>query len=717
MNVEVLLELKIKNLDKTFTYHVPDYLKEKIKIGKRVLAPFGNQKLEGFILKINNEEITYDLKDIIDVIDEDVILNEELLEIGKYISKKTLCTLISCYQTMLPKALKAQNKTKINKRYVTYLKLNEIPKNIKSEKQKQILDLLKEGKKLKTECIKISPSSVKTLLQNNVIHEIKEEEYRLQEETVLKTNKIKLSQEQQNVVDEVLKTKNKFVPYLLHGVTGSGKTEVYMTIIEDIIKSKNVIVLVPEISLTPQFIEKFQNRFGNKIAILHSALSDGERYDEWRKIKKNKVNIVIGARSAVFAPVKNLGLVIIDEEHSQTYKQENNPKYNAIDVALFRAKKNNCSIVLGSATPSIESYTRAKTNVYKLLELKTRVNASLPIVKLVDMKEEIKSGNRVLSNILIEKINERINKNEQVILLLNRRGYTTIATCKNCGYVHNCPNCDIPLIYHKSSNTMRCHYCGYGDKKLENCPICKSKDIIDYGMGTEKLEQIVNETFKNAKTLRMDIDTTSKKGSHKKLIDLFKSGEYNILIGTQMIAKGLDFANVTLVGVINADSTLNIPDFRSGERTFQLLNQVSGRAGRGLLKGEVIIQGFNINNYSIVCASTHNYLSFYEQEMSIRKKLNYPPFCNISKIEVKGKNYEQVYEEATKISKYLSSSKAIILGPSSASMPKINNIYQVQIILKYKNTKDILENLKFIVDKYKSNKNVNIDVDINCLKI
>lgn len=717
MNVEVLLELKIKNLDKTFTYHVPDYLKEKIKIGKRVLAPFGNQKLEGFILKINNEEITYDLKDIIDVIDEDVILNEELLEIGKYISKKTLCTLISCYQTMLPKALKAQNKTKINKRYVTYLKLNEIPKNIKSEKQKQILDLLKDGKKLKTECIKISPSSVKTLLQNNVIHEIKEEEYRLQEETVLKTNKIKLSQEQQNVVDEVLKTKNKFVPYLLHGVTGSGKTEVYMTIIEDIIKSKNVIVLVPEISLTPQFIEKFQNRFGNKIAILHSALSDGERYDEWRKIKKNKVNIVIGARSSVFAPVKNLGLVIIDEEHSQTYKQENNPKYNAIDVALFRAKKNNCPIVLGSATPSIESYTRAKTNVYKLLELKTRVNASLPIVKLVDMKEEIKSGNRVLSNILIEKINERINKNEQVILLLNRRGYTTIATCKNCGYAHNCPNCDIPLIYHKSSNTMRCHYCGYGDKKLENCPICKSKDIIDYGMGTEKLEQIVNETFKNAKTLRMDIDTTSKKGSHKKLIDLFKSGEYNILIGTQMIAKGLDFANVTLVGVINADSTLNIPDFRSGERTFQLLNQVSGRAGRGLLKGEVIIQGFNINNYSIVCASTHNYLSFYEQEMSIRKKLNYPPFCNISKIEVKGKNYEQVYEEATKISKYLSSSKAIILGPSSASMPKINNIYQVQIILKYKNTKDILENLKFIVDKYKSNKNVNIDVDINCLKI
>ena len=385
MNVEVLLELKIKNLDKTFTYHVPDYLKEKIKIGKRVLAPFGNQKLEGFILKINNEEITYDLKDIIDVIDEDVILNEELLEIGKYISKKTLCTLISCYQTMLPKALKAQNKTKINKRYVTYLKLNEIPKNIKSEKQKQILDLLKDGKKLKTECIKISPSSVKTLLQNNVIHEIKEEEYRLQEETVLKTNKIKLSQEQQNVVDEVLKTKNKFVPYLLHGVTGSGKTEVYMTIIEDIIKSKNVIVLVPEISLTPQFIEKFQNRFGNKIAILHSALSDGERYDEWRKIKKNKVNIVIGARSAVFAPVKNLGLVIIDEEHSQTYKQENNPKYNAIDVALFRAKKNNCPIVLGSATPSIESYTRAKTNVYKLLELKTRVNASLPIVIIVDM--------------------------------------------------------------------------------------------------------------------------------------------------------------------------------------------------------------------------------------------------------------------------------------------------------------------------------------------
>lgn len=722
MKVEVLLELQAKNIDKTFTYLVPKEKEKDIIIGKRVLVPFGKKKLEGFILNITNKKVDYNLKNIIEVIDEDVVLNQELLDIGKYISKKTLCNLITCYQTMLPKALKAKSNVNINKKYISYLVLNENNiDNIRSEKQKQIIELLKKGKTLKSKCTKISSSSVKTLLEKNIILEIKEEEYRLIQSEKSLYNKIKLTEEQSKAVSQVLENKNRFVPYLLHGVTGSGKTEVYMEIIQEIIKNKNVIVLVPEISLTPQFIEKFKNRFGNKIAVLHSALSDGERYDEWRKIRNNEVNIVIGARSAIFAPLNNVGLIVIDEEHSQTYKQENNPKYNAIDVAIYRAKKNNCPIVLGSATPSIESYTRAKTNIYKLLELKTRVNASLPVVKLVDMKDEIKKGNKILSDILIEKINDRINKKEQVILLLNRRGYTTITTCKNCGFVYNCPKCDIPLIYHKSSNTVRCHYCGYGDKKIDICPKCGSKDITDYGLGTEKLEQIIKETFNDAKTLRMDIDTTSKKGSHKKLIDEFKNENHNILIGTQMISKGLDFPKVTLVGVINADSTLNIPDFRSGERTFQLLNQVSGRAGRSNLKGEVIIQGFNINNYSIVCASNHDYKTFYEEEMKIRKKLNYPPFCNISKIEIKGKNYDEVFNEASKISKYLNDNKTddsiIILGPSACNIPKINDIYQVQIILKYKNTSHILEILSFILNKYKENKKINVDLDINSLKI
>ncbi len=722
MKVEVLLELKVKNIDKTFTYSVPKNMEKDIKIGKRVLVPFGNKKLEGFILNVTNKNIEYDIKDIIDIIDEEVVLNDELLEIGKYISKKTLCNLITCYQTMLPKALKAKNGTIVNKKYITYLVLNEDYENIKSEKQKQIIQLLKPGKKLKSECVKISASSVKTLIDKNIIKELKEEEYRLKEDVNAEKNKVTLTEEQNKVVNEVLKNKNKFVPYLLHGITGSGKTEVYMEIIENIIKTKNVIVLVPEISLTPQFIEKFRNRFGNKIAVLHSALSDGERYDEWRKIRNNDVNIVIGARSAIFAPINNLGLIIIDEEHSQTYKQENNPRYNAIDVALFRAKKNNCSIILGSATPSIESYTRAKMGIYKLLELKNRVNATLPSVKLIDMKDEIKKGFKILSSDLIEKINDRLNKQEQVILLLNRRGYTTISTCKNCGYVHTCPKCDIPLIYHKSSNTMRCHYCGYGDKKLDRCPNCKSEDIMDYGMGTEKLEKIVNETFENVKTIRMDIDTTSKKGAHKKIIDDFKNKKYDILIGTQMISKGLDFENVTLVGVINADSTLNIPDFRSGERTFQLLNQVSGRAGRGNKNGEVIIQGFNINNYSIVFSSKHDYIGFYNEEMKIRKKLNYPPFCNISKIEVKSKDYKKVFDEAEKIKEYLKEVKKkdrsiIVLGPTASAIPKINEIYQVQIILKYKDTSYILDALKFIVDKYKQNKNVNVSLDINSLRV
>ena len=717
MKVEVLLELKAKNIDKTFTYQVPLNLINQIEIGKRVLVPFGNQKLEGFILNITDEEVGYELKNIIEVIDETSVLTPEMLEIGKYVSKKTLSNLINCYQTMLPKALKAKNGVLINKKYISYLYLVK-EENVKSDFQNQIINLLKEGPQLKSKCNEISTYAVKTLINKNIIEEIKEEEYRLKDETILKYKKLQLTNNQQVIVNEVIDNQKKFIPYLLHGVTGSGKTEVYMNIIENVIHNKQVIVLVPEISLTPQLIDKFKSRFGNNIAVLHSGLNDGERYDEWRKIKNNEVKIIIGARSAVFAPTTNLGLVIIDEEHSQTYKQENNPKYNAIDVALFRCKKNNCPIILGSATPSIESYTRAKQNVYKLLELKTRVNTTMPNVKLIDMKNEIKQGNRILSSILIDKINDRLNKNEQIILLLNRRGYSTITTCKKCGYVQNCPKCDIPLTYHKSSNTMRCHYCGYGTSKLIKCPNCQNTDIMDYGMGTEKLEQIINQIFPNTKTIRMDIDTTSKKGAHKKIVDEFKQEKYNILIGTQMIAKGLDFPKVTLVGVINADATLNIPDFRSGERTFQLLSQVSGRAGRCQLEGEVIIQGFNIDNYSIVCASKHDYIGFYNKEINIRKSLNYPPFCNITKIEIKGSNYEEIFKESTKIVDYLKTAKSlIILGPSSSNLPKINNIYQVQIIIKYKDTAYLLEYLTFIIEKYKINKKINVDIDINCMKV
>ena len=719
--IDVLVELKAKQIDKTFTYLVPNNMKDEVQIGKRVLVPFGKQKLEGFILnEEKDKKIDYEVKEIIEIIDKIPVLNSEMLELGKYISKKTLCTLISAYQTMLPAALKAHKDFIVNKKYITYIRLIDnsyIPKN---DSQKEILELLKKGNVLKSELTKISISSINTLLNKKVVVEIKEETYRLNNTTNYEDKKIILNEEQQNVVNTVLEDLNKFKPYLLHGVTGSGKTEVYMNIIEEVLKKgKEVIVLVPEISLTPQLVNIFKARFKSSIAILHSALSDGEKYDEWRKIERKEVNIVIGARSAIFAPFTNIGLIVLDEEHSDTYKQDNNPRYDAIDIAIKRAKTYNCPIILGSATPSVESFTRAKANIYTLLELKNRVNKSMPVVDVVDMKEEIKKGYRILSKRLIEEINVRLDKEEQVILLLNRRGYSTTITCKECGETIKCPNCDIPLTYHKNGNKLNCHYCNYTTYKPKECNNCNSEAITDLGMGTEKLEEEVNKIFDKAKTIRMDIDTTRRKGSHEKIINDFRNKKYNILIGTQMIAKGLDFEDVTLVGVVNGDATLNIPDFRSGERTYSLLNQVAGRSGRTKKDGKVIIQCFNTDHYSIKYASVHDYYSFYKEDMNIRKKLSYPPYYNLCLIKLVSTDYTLLNNEANKIKQHLvnNTTSVNVLGPSLSQIPKIYNKYYMQIILKYKNINQVYNQLLFIIDKYKINNKIIIDIDFNPKKI
>ena len=721
MYIDVLVELKTQKIDKTFTYLVPDNLIDEIEIGKRVLVPFGNQKLEGFILNIKDKvEVDYKIKEILEIVDENPVLNEELLELGKYISTKTLCNLISAYQTMLPAALKAHKDFIVNKKYITYIKLIDntyIPKN---DNQKEILDKLKDKMILKSELTKISVSSINTLLKNKVIEEIKEETYRLDNSSNTSDKRVILNEEQQLVVDTVTSNLDSFNPYLLHGVTGSGKTEVYMNIIESVLKKgKEIIVLVPEISLTPQMVNIFKSRFKDSIAILHSALSDGEKYDEWRKIERKEVSIVIGARSAIFAPFTNLGLIVIDEEHSDTYKQDNNPRYNAIDIAIKRAQNYNCPIILGSATPSIESFTRAKSGIFKLLELKNRVNKSMPIVSVIDMKEEIKKGNRILSRELIDNINKVLDNDEQVILLLNRRGYSTTISCKECGEVIKCPNCDITLTYHKNGNKLNCHYCNYTTFKPMKCPSCNSESLTNMGMGTEKLEEVINETFLKAKTIRMDIDTTTKKGSHERIINDFRNKKYNILIGTQMIAKGLDFEDVTLVGVVNGDATLNIPDFRSGERTYSLLNQVAGRSGRTKKDGRVIIQCFNTDHYSIQFASKHDYISFYKEEMNIRKKLGYPPYFNLCLIKLVSTDYNLLVDESNKIKRYLDNNTkdVVILGPSASVVPKIYNKYYMQIILKYKNIKQVYNELKFIQDKLRLNNKVSIDIDFNPKKL
>lgn len=715
MYIDVLVEV-LAGKDQTFTYKIDPSL--NIKPGMRVLVPFGRQTLEGFVLgKNSNENFNYNIKEIIKVVDDKPVINEEMMMLGKYISKKTLAPLITCYQTMLPSALKAKKKNDVKKKYDTYLVVtNKIP-ILKSEKQKEMYNLILNGPILKKECTNISSYAVKVLLEKGYIKEEKKEVYRINENSNISKTNLVPNENQQSVLNEI--ELNKFMPYLLHGVTGSGKTLVYIKLIEEILKTgKEAILLVPEISLTPQVVNIFKKEFGDTVAILHSALSAGEKYDEWRKIERKEVSIVIGARSAVFAPFTNLGIIIIDEEHSETYKQECTPKYNAIDIALKRAKTYDIPVVLGSATPSIESYTRALAGVYKLLEMKTRVNENMPEITLVNMKDEFKKGNRVFSEILKQKINEKLEKNEQIIILLNRRGFSTTITCKECGFTHKCPNCDIPLVYHKGLNQMKCHYCNYSVPKLKKCPSCHNDSLTSFGMGTEKLEHQIQEEFPSAKTIRMDFDTTRNKGTHAKIIEDFKNENYNVLVGTQMIAKGLDFPKVTLVGVISGDSSLNIPDFRSAERTFQLLSQISGRAGRDKLKGEVVIQGFNIDHYSIVLSKNNDYSNFYKEEMNIRKKLKYPPFYNLCLIKLQGKDFNFLYSEGEKIATYLrNNTDNIVLGPSNGMMPKINNIYYLNIIIKYKNTKEIYEKLVFIKEKYLETKKMKVEVDLNPFQI
>lgn len=719
MVVNVLVELSNKNIDKTFDYLVPSNLENKIEVGKRVTVPFGHQILEGFVLGTNETEYE-NLKEIIDVVDEDIVLTKELLDLGKYVSNTTLSTLISAYQVMLPKALKAQKGTKINKKIVKYVELSDV--NIKefklNEKQQEILNIVKKEKRVKKEILnKISLSSTNTLIKRNILIEIEKEEYRLDTEEEL-IEKYPLTIEQQKVVDEILLEEEKRI-FLLHGVTGSGKTEVYMEIIEKMKEQgKTSIVLVPEISLTPQIVSRFRKRFGKNIAILHSRLSEGEKYDEYRKISRGEVDIVIGARSAIFAPLENIGIIIIDEEHSTSYKQESNPKYNAIDVAIERSKYHDAKVILGSATPSLETYARAKKGVYKLLELSRRVNnRPLPKVEIVDMNKE-KDKTSYFSEKLKKAITERIEKQEQIILLLNRRGYASFVTCSNCGYVEKCPNCDITLTYHKSSNTLRCHYCGYGNKRIDVCPECGEKAIKELGVGTEKVEEEINNLF-NCRTIRMDFDTTSRKGSHEKIIESFKNHEYDILLGTQMIAKGLDFENVTLVGVINSDTSLMIPNFRSSEYTFQLLSQVSGRSGRGNKEGSVIIQSHNPEHYAIALSKNHDYIVFFNQEMKIRRELSYSPYYYMASVKVISKEYDKAKEESNKVGSFLKNklTNSIILGPTVCSVFKMNNLYRFNIIIKYKKEDNLYPALTYLQEHYKNINNVKIDIDFNPINI
>ena len=726
MYVSVLTQIGAKAVDQTFFYHVPKLLENNIKIGVRVRIPFGNMILDGFVLGISDNS-SYDnskIKDIINVIDKEPVLNKEMLLLGKYMSDNLLASLSSCYQVMLPKALKAEVKSNIKIKYDRYLhrikSIEEIDRyigNCKYESQINLLCKLKEGDILIT---KMS-SSINTIIKYGFATIIYEECKRYKYDGISNYKRVNLTDKQRLVSDTIISSFGKSDTFLLYGVTGSGKTEVYMDVIEKAINNgKSAIMLVPEIGLTPQIVGKFISRFGNVISVLHSKLSDSERYDEYRKITNGESKIVIGTRSAIFVPFNNIGVIIIDEEHTSSYKQDNNPRYSAINVAEWRSKYHNCPLVLGSATPSLESFAKAGNHVYKLLSLTERAGGSvLPIVNIIDMKEEVKKGNFILSDMLKNKISEVLSKGEQAIILLNRRGYSSTISCKECGYVYKCPNCDITYTYHKSSNNLKCHYCGYSMVLPNKCSICGSDNLKDYGLGTEKLEETLNSLYK-ARIVRMDVDTTSRKGQHQKIIDDFGEHKYDILIGTQMIAKGLDFPLVTLVGVVSIDSSLTSPDYRASENTFQLLSQVSGRAGRSENKGEVIVQTFNPDHYAITLAKNHDYIDFYKEEMKVRKMLKYSPYYYMVLVSITSKDYELGFKEANKIGSYIRnniSSDSIVLGPTMANMFKVNNIYHYQIIIKYRKDDSLMKVLKFIIDMQVKNNKIDVSIDFNPSRI
>ncbi|MCD2254483.1 primosomal protein N' [Listeria marthii] len=786
---KVIVDVPAMQVDRPFDYFIPEDLEELIRPGMRVSVPFGNRKIQGFVIALGETKENPKLKGIDGVMDLAPVLNEELMELGDWLAEDTLSFRVSAYQAMLPAALRAkyekyflrldeeneeleqlfegyetldwkvaeargllkqigkwvregsvevvyQVKNKItNKkvRVVSCLKaphqlaeiIEDMPKNAKAQSRVlaffqafegteiTAVDLKKQAETTDTTIKKLADLGLLTI-QEKIISRDPYENHQFE-----KSESLELLPDQQTACAKINAAKEQET-FLIHGVTGSGKTEIYLQTIEAKLKEgKEAIVLVPEISLTPQMVERFKSRFGSEVAVLHSALSSGEKYDEWRKIERKEARVVVGARSAVFAPFENLGIIIIDEEHEASYKQEDNPRYHARDVAIWRATKYQCPVVLGSATPSLESFARAKKGVYTLIELPSRVNdRAMPEVNVVDMREELRKENRTeFSTELLEKIKDRIAKKEQTVLMLNRRGYSSFVMCRDCGYVVECPNCDISLTYHQSSNQMKCHYCGHEERVPQKCPSCEGEHIRYFGTGTQKVEESLTKLIPEARVIRMDVDTTRTKGAHEKLLNSFRNHEADILLGTQMIAKGLDFPDITLVGVLNADTMLHLPDFRASERTFQLLTQVSGRAGRHERTGEVVVQSYNPEHYSIEFAKKHDFIGFYNHEMQLRKMGSYPPFYYLTMINVSDENEMKAIRTIQEMAQFLRGKlgpDAVILGPVPSTITRIKNKYRYQCIIKYKIEPNLKKELKTLITHYQKDqqKGLTITIDV-----
>ena len=743
MIAEVIIQSNAKDLNRVFDYKIPTEYEENALelIGARVLVSFARRKEleEGYIVNIK-KSTEYEVNEIAKV--EEKYLNNEKIELAKWMSKRYFCNIADCLKLMLPPGSTRKVSNRVKEKNVNFVTLkkdeDEIELDIetgklKSAKQIRILKfLLENGDALISDIEMFADGSraiVNTLCKNGYteIIEKKVERDPFEFKEIERTTKLTLTEEQANAFNAICDSMDDmlFSEFLLYGVTGSGKTEVYLQLIEKALNEhKSSILLVPEISLTPQTVNRFIARFGKEnIAVLHSKLSIGERYDEWNKINEGRAKIVIGARSAIFAPVKDLGLIIIDEEHDSSYKSEMTPKYDAKEVARFMCKEENVPLLLGSATPDIDTYYRAKNEEIMLLELKNRANkASLPDIEIIDLREELAKGNKsMISTRLYEEIQKNLNDKKQTILYLNRRGFSTFVMCRNCGYTVKCKNCNINLTYHANTNKLKCHYCGYEEKLVTKCPSCGSEQIRYFGTGTQKLEYEINKLFPNASTIRMDIDTVSKKNSHEQILEKFKNDSIDILIGTQMVVKGHHFPNVTLVGVIAADGSLNIDDFRANERTFQILTQVAGRAGRGEDKGRVIIQTYNPDNFSIECAKKQDYDLFYNTEISLRKQLKYPPFCDIILIGFTSVIEQEVAKVAGKIHEYLKNrvlkeNLGIILYKALPSpIDKIKNKYRWRILIKCKFGEEITDLINDVLEEFQKlkSKSTKITIDLN----
>ncbi|MBM7581895.1 primosomal protein N' (replication factor Y) [Caldicoprobacter guelmensis] len=724
----VIIDQAHPSLDKVFLYLVPQDLMEKVQVGSRVQVPFGpsNRKVEGYVIMLESEtDIPSErVKAINKVMDDYPVLPRHMIPLIEWMKDEYHCLTIDAIRCIVPPGLRANIKKKAQKLVFLNDPGDLVEEHIsyiasKSQYMADVLRLLAQQDGIPLEEVRAATraplSSIKSLEKRGWIRIEQQEVYRdpwAYEPDIGIQPKV-LTQEQRQAVEELETALIKgYGKFLLQGVTGSGKTEVYIQAAQKALAlNKQVIVLVPEISLTPQTVERFKSHFGQRVAILHSGLSLGERYDEWRRIRNQQVDVVVGARSAVFAPFERLGLIIIDEAHEDSYKSDMQPKYHAVDVARKRCELEGAVLLLGSATPAITDYYLAQKGVYKKIEMKYRVDQKpLPPVEIVDMRKEIELGNRsILSGALYRALKDVLQKGQQAILLINRRGYAQFVSCRSCGFVVKCSNCDISLTYHAYDNSLKCHYCGAIHPYPNVCPACGSKYIKHFGIGTQKAEEEIGKLFPQARVIRMDMDTTSTKGAHQRILKAFGEGLYDILLGTQMIAKGLDFPRVTLVGVIAADTVLNLPDYRSPEKAFQLITQVAGRAGRGPHGGRVIIQTYQPQHYAIQFAARHDYIGFYSREIEIRKQFMYPPFSHMIRILIMGEKEEDVIKLANDSKDWLKQriDGSYVLkqgldeiGAYSAPLERINNKYRWHVLIRIKPDDIYRQAYHGLVDEY-----------------